>query len=66
MIFGSDVETTVLDKIATSMPSSSPDIASSTSRCDIARAGAGAGESRQGCVERWTRESLSECGCGAG
>src|SRR4051812_1253677 len=35
MIRGSDVDTTVLDKIATSMPSRRPDMASSTSRCVI-------------------------------
>ena len=36
MISGSAVETTVLERIATNMPSSRPDMASSTSRWLIA------------------------------
>ncbi|GAB3686433.1 hypothetical protein GCM10028814_26890 [Angustibacter aerolatus] len=39
MMRGSELDTTVLDRIATSMPSIRPDIASSTSRCVMAPAG---------------------------
>src|SRR5262245_51401761 len=41
MISGSAVETTVLERIATNMPSRRPDMASSTSRCVIAGGSAG-------------------------
>ena len=58
MIRGSAVETTVLERIATNIASSRPDIASSTSRWLMASPGSGAGVAAGRSAARVMRRSL--------